>query len=399
MRALLLPRALRRAAACGAAEPCAASLPLPPAACFPAATATLAAAAAAAAAARRTPHATPHARRLSSAHSPPLAAACWSVRARASSPQKRLRACVLVTASALTSRPPRLAAQCGAARRGEDLYFCGACRVILPADEAHDFFALLSSPRRFDLTPSALEHAFKEAQKALHPDKFAARPEARARTSVTWKAPARWPNVCLVAPPRTDEACVRAACTAGGAGALRGAGGAREHRVRRAARAAQPSALPGTCYALPLHIAPLHTHTTLPSHPHARSSPRLLLPQLQLQGASPPGGHDGEGTLVAPALLAEVMDAREEAEDARGDARALDALAARAADSLAACEAALGAAFAAGDATAAAAATTRLSYLTKLAEDIAESRHAAAAAAAAADEAARHASGGGGGSG
>jgi hypothetical protein len=85
MRALLLPRALRRAAACGAAEPCAVLPQLPLTAVLPPAAAALlaAAAAAAAAAARRTPHAAAHSRRLSSsAHSPPRAAACWSVRAR-----------------------------------------------------------------------------------------------------------------------------------------------------------------------------------------------------------------------------------------------------------------------------------------------------------------------------
>ncbi len=69
--------------------------------------------------------------------------------------------------------------QCGAHRSGDDLYFCGACSVILPADERHDYFALLGAPRRFDVAVPTLELAFKEAQKALHPDKFSTRPEAR----------------------------------------------------------------------------------------------------------------------------------------------------------------------------------------------------------------------------
>jgi hypothetical protein len=61
------------------------------------------------------------------------------------------------------------------------MYFCGACRGILPPDAAHDHFALLSSPRAVDLPPPTLEAAYKSAAKALHPDKFWARPEARRR--------------------------------------------------------------------------------------------------------------------------------------------------------------------------------------------------------------------------
>ncbi len=56
--------------------------------------------------------------------------------------------------------------------------------MILPADERHDYFALLGAPRRFDLAAASLELAFKETQKALHPDKFSTRPEARARRAV-----------------------------------------------------------------------------------------------------------------------------------------------------------------------------------------------------------------------
>ena len=85
------------------------------------------------------------------------------------------------------------------------------------------------------------------------------------------------------------------------------------------------------------------------------------------------------------------MEAREAAAEARGNAAALQALAARAAEATAACEATLRAAFAAGDLRAAAVATTRLSYLTKLADDVAESRHDAAAEADAVDDATRRA--------
>jgi DnaJ-domain-containing protein 1 len=104
------------------------------------------------------------------------------------------------------------------------------------------------------------------------------------------------------------------------------------------------------------------------------------LPQLRLHGAAA----CEESTLADGALLAEVMEAREAAAEARGDAAALAALAADAAAAVAACEAQLRAAFAAGDLRAAAAATTRLSYLTKLADELADSRHDAAAQADAA---------------
>jgi hypothetical protein len=70
--------------------------------------------------------------------------------------------------------------QCGTERSPDDLYFCSNCHVILPPDPSHDLFALLGAPRHFDVSPPALELAFKAAQKQLHPDKFSARPEARA---------------------------------------------------------------------------------------------------------------------------------------------------------------------------------------------------------------------------
>ena len=102
--------------------------------------------------------------------------------------------------------------------------------------------------------------------------------------------------------------------------------------------------------------------------------------QLRLHGAAA----CDEATFADGALLAEVMEARAAAAEARGNAAALAALAADAAAAVAACEAQLRAAFAAGDLRAAAAATTRLSYLTKLADELADSRHDAAAQADAA---------------
>jgi DnaJ-domain-containing protein 1 len=135
--------------------------------------------------------------------------------------------------------------------------------------------------------------------------------------------------------------------------------------------------------------------TSTQSHTLAlRSHASTPCAQLRLQGAVAPGGDDGEGTMADPALLSEVMEAREEAEAARGDAAALAALSRRAAQHLHDCEADVRSAFGAGDAAAAAAATARLSYLTKLAEDLADSQHAAATAQhAAAAAAAAHRAG------
>ena len=50
----------------------------------------------------------------------------------------------------------------------------------MPADPVHDYFALLGAPRHFDVSQPALELAFKEAQKLLHPDKVSMRQEVRA---------------------------------------------------------------------------------------------------------------------------------------------------------------------------------------------------------------------------
>ena len=85
------------------------------------------------------------------------------------------------------------------------MYFCSACHVILPPDGAHDHFALLSSPRAFDLPPPALEAAYKAAAKALHPDKFSARPEARRRRSSAAAALQRGTSLALALalPPLT----------------------------------------------------------------------------------------------------------------------------------------------------------------------------------------------------
>jgi hypothetical protein len=143
----------------------------------------------------------------------PAVAACWSVRAHPSlfihplrEPPAQPSHLRLMTTHRASRCPRRYPPQCGASRSGGDLYFCGACHVILPPDEAHDHFALLASPRAFDLPHPALEAAYKNAAKALHPDKFSARPEARAgrgkRDACGRPAPCVCKCVC------SDAACV-----------------------------------------------------------------------------------------------------------------------------------------------------------------------------------------------
>jgi molecular chaperone HscB len=47
-----------------------------------------------------------------------------------------------------------------------------------------DPFATLGLPRRFDLDPADLDQRYRELQKALHPDRFAAAPASERRMSL-----------------------------------------------------------------------------------------------------------------------------------------------------------------------------------------------------------------------
>ena len=108
---------------------------------------------------------------------------CWNV---------RRAACSWLFATPVKWHSPsyaRLGGQCGTTRGPGDLYFCGSCHVIMPADQGHDYFALLGAPRHFDVSQPALELAFKEAQKLLHPDKVSMRSEVRADGGVGANAP------------------------------------------------------------------------------------------------------------------------------------------------------------------------------------------------------------------
>ena len=49
-----------------------------------------------------------------------------------------------------------------------------------------DFFALFNLPRRFALDRSALDTAYRQIQGEVHPDRFAARPDAERRLALQW---------------------------------------------------------------------------------------------------------------------------------------------------------------------------------------------------------------------
>lgn len=49
-----------------------------------------------------------------------------------------------------------------------------------------DFFALFNLPRRFALDRSALDSAYRQIQGEVHPDRFAASPDAERRLALQW---------------------------------------------------------------------------------------------------------------------------------------------------------------------------------------------------------------------
>ena len=197
-------------------------------------------------------------------------------------------------------------------------------------------------PRTFDLDAATLERAYKRLQTGLHPDKFAtAGPEERAH-SAEQSARVNAAYAILKSPLRRARYLVRGQGGAGWMGEGVGRGPARRSRPRLAHH-------PGPHRPPP---APTH-HPTRPAHPFS-----------QLHGDA----EEGEHTLADPGLLAEVMAAREAVEDA--DAAGLVALAADHRAREAALVAQLSAAFAAGDADAAADLTTRLRYVTRVLQAI-----------------------------
>lgn len=59
---------------------------------------------------------------------------------------------------------------CGA-ERGESI-FCGTCGLIQPVAPHLDYFAALGLERHMRLERAALDRAFREASKKVHPDRF-----------------------------------------------------------------------------------------------------------------------------------------------------------------------------------------------------------------------------------
>jgi len=78
--------------------------------------------------------------------------------------------------------------KCGDAQTEVDgiTLFCRSCEAIQPIEtETSDLFALFSMDQTFKLNISRLEASFKELQKQLHPDKFAAKSLAEREASAT----------------------------------------------------------------------------------------------------------------------------------------------------------------------------------------------------------------------
>ena len=236
------------------------------------------------------------------------------------------RARALSTQAACCSTP--------AAKRCD--FFCASCGALQPAHGAAcNDYELLALPVAFRVDARALEARWKALQKQLHPDRFAATGGAEAQERSAAHA------------TRVNEAYARLRAPHTRARYL-----LRMHALARAQGASADGADGGR----------------LP-HPDMGDGDG---------GArdDPDGDPFAEGRTVAdPALLMEVMEAREAVGDAEGDADALAALAARNRGAVAETEAALGDAFDGGggpDLDAARAAAVRLQYLTKIGEEINE---------------------------
>jgi molecular chaperone HscB len=108
---------------------------------------------------------------------------------------------------------------------------CASCGAIQPADAGADHFKTLGVPARYAIDLNAAEERFRQASRALHPDRFAtADPRARRfATGRTVQLNEAWRTV--KDPVRRAEYLLARAGfeVAGEAGAFRpGAGGAKE---------------------------------------------------------------------------------------------------------------------------------------------------------------------------
>jgi molecular chaperone HscB len=72
---------------------------------------------------------------------------------------------------------------CGA-EVAPDALFCAGCEALQPPRPGRDYFEVLGMPRRFELEPEALEAAFKQLSRRLHPDRFATASPRERRLSL-----------------------------------------------------------------------------------------------------------------------------------------------------------------------------------------------------------------------
>lgn len=64
--------------------------------------------------------------------------------------------------------------------------FCPTCSALQPPDLRKNFFQLFDLPRAFVLDVAALELLYREAQRQVHPDKFAAKSSTERRLSMEY---------------------------------------------------------------------------------------------------------------------------------------------------------------------------------------------------------------------
>lgn len=65
---------------------------------------------------------------------------------------------------------------------------CASCGVIQPPPPSPDLFGVLGLARRYHLDSAALDAAWREANRKVHPDKFVNRPAVERRMALQWTA-------------------------------------------------------------------------------------------------------------------------------------------------------------------------------------------------------------------
>ncbi len=65
---------------------------------------------------------------------------------------------------------------------------CVGCGAVQPLRADRDLFAVLGLPRRFHLDLDAVDAAWRELSRRVHPDRFAGRPAVERRMALQWTA-------------------------------------------------------------------------------------------------------------------------------------------------------------------------------------------------------------------